>query len=132
MENGFFAGYPIVDIEIDLYDGKYHPVDSKDIAYQMAGSKALKAAFESGGVELLEPIYEMQIIVPEENMGDIMGDLSSRRGRIMGSETIFLRFLRGEKLACISGGLRSAAIRFLRPIRGGFWVTTFGWGRCKK
>ena len=87
MENGFFAGYPIVDIEIDLYDGKYHPVDSKDIAYQMAGSKALKAAFETGGVELLEPIYEMQIIVPEENMGDIMGDLSSRRGRIMGSET---------------------------------------------
>ena len=86
MNSGFLAGYPIVDIEIDLYDGKYHPVDSKDIAYQMAGSKALKIAFEKGGTMILEPIYEMEIIIPEENMGDIMGDINSRRGRVMGSE----------------------------------------------
>jgi elongation factor G len=86
MNNGFLAGYPIVDLEIELYDGKYHPVDSKDIAFQMAGSKALKLAFEKGGTMLLEPIYQLEIVVPEDSMGDIMGDLSSRRGRIMGSE----------------------------------------------
>ena len=86
MNNGFLAGYPIVDVRVELYDGKYHPVDSKDVAFQMAGSKGLKAAFEKGGTRLLEPIYEMEIAVPTEVMGDIMGDITSRRGRVMGME----------------------------------------------
>lgn len=86
MNNGFLAGYPIVDVRVELYDGKYHPVDSKDVAFQMAGSKGLKAAFEEGGTRLLEPIYEMEIAVPTEVMGDIMGDITSRRGRVMGME----------------------------------------------
>jgi elongation factor G len=82
MKNGFLAGYPIVDLRIELLDGKYHPVDSKDEAFQMAGSKGLKAAFEQGGTVLLEPMVDMQIIVPSEVIGDIMGDISARRGRI--------------------------------------------------
>ena len=86
MNNGFLAGYPIVDVRVELYDGKYHPVDSKDVAFQMAGSKGLKAAFEKGGTRLLEPIYEMEIAVPTDVMGDIMGDITSRRGRVMGME----------------------------------------------
>ena len=86
MGNGFLAGYPIVDVRVELYDGKYHPVDSKDVAFQMAGSKGLKAAFEKGGTRLLEPIYELEIAVPTDVMGDIMGDITSRRGRVMGME----------------------------------------------
>jgi elongation factor G len=86
MNNGFLAGYPIVDVRVELFDGKYHPVDSKDVAFQMAGSKGLKAAFEKGGTRLLEPIYEMEIAVPTEVMGDIMGDITSRRGRVMGMD----------------------------------------------
>lgn len=86
MKNGFLAGYPIVDIGVRLVDGKYHPVDSKDVAYQMAGSKGLKAAFEKGGTVLLEPIMDMEIVTPTEVMGDVMGDVSSRRGRVLGME----------------------------------------------
>ncbi len=86
MKNGFLAGYPIVDIGVRLVDGKYHPVDSKDVAYQMAGSKGLKAAFAAGGVVLLEPIMDMEIVCPTDVMGDIMGDVSSRRGRVLGMD----------------------------------------------
>ena len=86
LKRGFLAGYPIMDIRVELIDGKYHPVDSKDVAFQMAGSKALKAAFEKGGSALLEPIYELEIVVPTESMGDIMGDITSRRGRVGGME----------------------------------------------
>ncbi len=86
MKNGGLAGYPVVDIRVILYDGKYHPVDSKDVAYQMAGSKGLKAAMEKAGMKLLEPYYSMEIMVPSESMGDIMGDVTSRRGRVLGME----------------------------------------------
>jgi elongation factor G len=86
MKNGFLAGYPIVDLKIELVDGKYHPVDSKDVAFQLAGSKGLKAAFEEGGTVLLEPVVDLQIIVPSEVMGDIMGDISGRRGRVTGMD----------------------------------------------
>jgi elongation factor G len=86
MESGFMGGYPIVDIKIELVDGKYHPVDSKDLAFQLAGSKGLKSAFEQGGTVLLEPMMDMQIVVPTDNMGDIMGDITSRRGRVSGMD----------------------------------------------
>ncbi len=86
MKSGFLAGYPIVDIRIELVDGKYHPVDSKDVAFQLAGSKGLKAAFEKGGTVLLEPVMEMEIVVPTDVMGDVMGDITSRRGRVQGME----------------------------------------------
>ncbi|MEL6343937.1 MAG: elongation factor G [Myxococcota bacterium] len=87
MKNGFLAGYPIVDVQVEVTDGKYHPVDSKDVAFQMAGSKGLRAAFEKAGTRLLEPIYEMEVVVPNEVMGDIMGDITARRGRVMGMDT---------------------------------------------
>ena len=86
MKRGALAGYPVVDIRVILYDGKYHPVDSKDVAYQMAGSKGLKAAMEKAGMIILEPYYAMEIQVPSESMGDIMGDVTSRRGRVLGME----------------------------------------------
>ena len=88
MERGIIAGYPVVDIKVRLYDGKYHPVDSKDVAFQMAGSKGFKAAAGKGRPVLLEPIMNMEITVPEDNMGDVMGDVNTRRGRVNGSEPL--------------------------------------------
>ncbi len=86
MEEGFLAGYPLVDIRVTLYDGSYHPVDSSDIAFQIAGSMALKKAVEQAGSIILEPIMEVEIIVPEEFMGQVTGDINSRRGRVLGME----------------------------------------------
>jgi len=85
---GFLAGFRVVDFKIRLFDGKYHDVDSSDAAFQMAGSKAFKAAMAKAGPILLEPMVKMEITVPTTSLGDIMGDLNSRRGRILGSETL--------------------------------------------
>lgn len=87
MVKGVLAGYPVVDFQIELTDGKYHPVDSSEMAFKMAGSMAFKQAVQQAKPTLLEPIVKMEIIVPEENTGDIMGDLSSRRGAVSGYET---------------------------------------------
>jgi len=84
LEEGIIAGYPIVDVKVSLVDGKTHPVDSKDVAFQIAGREVFKKAFEMAGPILLEPVAEMNVTVPEEYTGDIMGDLSSRRGKIGG------------------------------------------------
>jgi elongation factor G len=75
-----------VDVKVDFYDGKMHPVDSKDIAFQVAGKEAFKEAFRAAKPCLLEPIYNVEVHVPEEFMGNVLGDLSSRRGRIQGME----------------------------------------------
>jgi len=87
MKEGFLAGYPIADIRVTLYDGSYHPVDSSDIAFQIAGSMALKKAFEQAGSVFLEPIMNAEISVPDEFMGQVTGDMSSRRGRVLGMDT---------------------------------------------
>jgi elongation factor G len=84
MNDGILAGYPIVDIRITLYDGSYHPVDSSELAFKIAGSQGLKNSLPKANPVLLEPIYNVDITVPEENVGDIMGDLNSRRGRMSG------------------------------------------------
>ena len=84
MNEGFLAGYPMTNIKAVLYDGSYHPVDSNEMAFKIAGSLAFKKGAEQASPILLEPIMDMQIIVPEQYMGDVMGDLNSRRGRIMG------------------------------------------------
>jgi elongation factor G len=84
---GILAGYPVVDVKIDFYDGKMHPVDSKDIAFQIAGKEAFKEAVRSAKPCLLEPIYTVEVRIPEEFMGNVLGDLSSRRGRILGMDT---------------------------------------------
>jgi len=86
-EEGVLAGYRVVDVKVDFYDGKMHPVDSKDIAFQIAGYFAFKEAFSSAKPCLLEPINTVEIQIPEDCMGKVMGDLSSRRGRIQGIDT---------------------------------------------
>jgi len=86
-KRGFLAGFEVVDFKVRLWDGKYHDVDSSDAAFQLAGSKAFKAAMEKCGPIILEPVVKMEITVPTAALGDIMGDLNSRRGRILGSET---------------------------------------------
>ena len=85
--DGILAGYNVVDVVIDFYDGKMHPVDSKDIAFQTAGKNAFKEAFISAQPCLLEPILDIEVKIPEEFMGDIMGDISGKRGKIMGIDT---------------------------------------------
>ncbi len=84
--DGILAGYRVVDVKIDFYDGKMHPVDSKDVAFQIAGKQAFREAFKSAKPCLLEPITKIEVSVPEEFMGAVMGDLSSRRGKILGMD----------------------------------------------
>ena len=86
MTKGFLAGYPVVDIRVTVYDGSFHEVDSSDMAFQIAGSMAFKSGQEQAGPVLLEPIMDVEIIVPNEYLGQITGDINSRRGRIMGIE----------------------------------------------
>ena len=88
MSDGVISGNPMVDIKVTLVDGKFHPVDSSDMAFQIAGSLALKDAVEVAGVVLLEPVVDLEVIVPEAYTGDIMGDLNSKRGKIGGMEQI--------------------------------------------
>ncbi|WP_026962529.1 elongation factor G [Alicyclobacillus herbarius] len=86
MQNGVIAGYPMLDVKVTLYDGSYHEVDSSEMAFKIAGSMALKAGAQKAGPVLLEPIMKVEVTVPEEYMGDIMGDINSRRGRVEGME----------------------------------------------
>ena len=86
MEAGILAGYPVVDVKVTLYDGSFHEVDSSEMAFKIAGSMAFKEACRKANAVLLEPIMKVSVIVPEEYMGDVMGDLNSRRGQILGME----------------------------------------------
>jgi elongation factor G len=86
MAEGVIPGIPLVDVRVRLYDGKHHPVDSSDIAFQVAGSLALREAAQQAGVVLLEPIAELDVVVPDSHTGDIMGDLNAKRGKILGME----------------------------------------------
>jgi elongation factor G len=126
MAEGVIAGYPVVDVCVELIDGKTHPVDSKDIAFQIAGREAFKKAMMLAGPVLLEPIVNMEVTVPARNMGDITGDVNSRRGRILGLEsqgnfqTIRAQVPLAEitnydaELRSISGGEGSYSIEFAR------------------
>ncbi len=86
MENGCIAGYPLVDMSVALYDGTYHDVDSSELAFKIAGSMALQAAVKQAGVTILEPIMKVEVTTPDEYMGDVIGDLSSKRAQIMGTQ----------------------------------------------
>jgi elongation factor G len=87
METGVIAGYPVHNVKVAVYDGKEHPVDSKPVAFEVAGREAFKKAVASAGAVLEEPIMNVRIVVPEENMGDILGDLNTRRARVQGMDT---------------------------------------------
>jgi elongation factor G len=124
MKAGVVAGYPVVDMQVILYDGSYHTVDSSDMAFQIAGSLGFKKAMETASPTLLEPIMEVEVTIPEEFMGDINGDLSSKRGRVLGMEPmgIFQKikalvpmsemFRYSIDLRSITGGKGSFTMRF--------------------
>ena len=86
MQAGVVAGYPVVDVAVELYDGSYHEVDSSEMAFKMAGSMAMKEALKKGNSVLLEPYFKVEVVTPEEYMGDVMGGLNSKRGLIQGME----------------------------------------------
>ncbi|MBN2019631.1 MAG: elongation factor G [Sedimentisphaerales bacterium] len=88
MENGFVAGFPMQDVKVSVYDGKHHPVDSKEVAFRAAGKGAFLDALEKAKPVLLEPIVNIEISVPAENIGDIAGDLAGKRGRVLGQEML--------------------------------------------
>ena len=87
LETGIYAGYPAVDVKVTLVDGSYHEVDSSEMAFKIAGSMAANDAFGKGDPALLEPIMRVEVTMPEEFMGDVIGDLNSRRGQIEGMES---------------------------------------------
>jgi len=86
MEGGVLAGYPVVDIKVTLYDGSYHDVDSSEMAFKIAGSMGFRSGAIAGGAVLLEPVMKVEVVTPEENMGDVMGDLNRRRGQVQGMD----------------------------------------------
>lgn len=88
MSNGVLAGFPVVDVKVTLYDGSYHEVDSSEMAFKIAGSICFKEAALRAGVVLLEPVMKVEVVTPEEHMGDVIGDLNSRRGMVMGMEDV--------------------------------------------
>jgi elongation factor G len=112
-ENGVIAGYPVVDVKVTLFDGSYHDVDSSEIAFKIAGSIAFKEAAIKAKPVILEPIMKVEVVTPEEYMGDVMGDLNRRRGTVQGMEEVLsAKIIRAEvPLAAMFGyatDLRSA------------------------
>jgi elongation factor G len=87
LETGIYAGYPVVDVKVTLFDGSYHEVDSSEMAFKIAGSMAVQDAFGKADPAILEPIMRVEVTMPEEFMGDVIGDLNSRRGQIEGMES---------------------------------------------
>jgi len=126
MSEGAIAGYPIVDVQVTLYDGSFHEVDSSDIAFQIAGAMALRKATLEAGPVLIEPIMDVDVVVPEEYLGQISGDLNSRRGRVMGMDTkgknqivkaqvpLAQMFTYANDLRSITGGRGSYTMKFSR------------------
>ena len=125
LAEGVVAGFPAVDLRVVVFDGKEHPVDSKDIAFQIAGREVFKLAAEQAGATLLEPIYNLEVSVPEGNMGDVIGDLNNRRGKVLGmdqegdrsvvkAEVPFAEIMRyGTDLRSMTQGRGTYALEFL-------------------
>ncbi len=84
MEQGVFAGYPVIDVTVSLFDGSYHEVDSSEMAFKVAGTMAFRDGNRKASPVLLEPVMDVEVVVPEEYLGDVMGDLNSRRGKVSG------------------------------------------------
>jgi elongation factor G len=117
LAQGAIAGYPLQDLRVEVYDGKYHAVDSKEIAFVTAGKRAFQDAVQKAKPQLLEPIVNLEVVVPNDNMGDIAGDLSSRRGRISGTEQ------RPGNMVAVLGTVPLAEVldyqSFLKSVTGG-------------
>ena len=129
LADGVIAGYPVERIKVNVFDGKEHPVDSKDIAFQIAGREAFRDAFRKAKPVLLEPIMDVKIIVPEAMMGDIMSDLNTRRGRVQGMDTI------GLKSVVTAEAPLAEMLRYgndLRSMTGGRGIYTMEFNRYDK
>jgi len=126
LDHGVLAGFPIVNVRAVVFDGKEHPVDSKDIAFQTAGREAFKEAFLLGEPILLEPIMDVKITVPEAMMGEILGDLNTRRGRVQGMDTV------GNKSVVTAQVPQAEMMRYgndLRSMTGGRGIYTISFSR---
>ena len=126
LPTGVIAGFPVERIKVIVFDGKEHPVDSKDIAFQIAGREAFRAAFRKANPVLLEPIMDVKITVPESMMGDIMSDLNTRRGRVQGMDTI------GNKSVVTAEVPLAEMLRYgndLRSMTGGRGIYTMDFNR---
>ena len=86
MQNGVLAGYPVIDFKVTVYDGSYHEVDSSEMAFKVAGSMAFKNGMRKADPVIMEPMFKLEVVIPEEYMGDVMVDINSRRGRVEGME----------------------------------------------
>jgi elongation factor G len=129
LEEGVIAGYPVVQVHVQVHDGKEHAVDSKDIAFQIAGREAFKQAFRDAKPALLEPIMNVHVTVPEGMMGDILSDLTTRRGRVQGMDTV------GNKSIITAQAPLSEMMRYgndLRSMTGGRGVYTLEFAHYEK
>lgn len=129
LEAGVLAGYPMTGIKAVVYDGKEHPVDSKEIAFQIAGRECFKRAAMGAGPILLEPIYEAVVTVPNENMGDIMGDLNSRRARVLGMEQEGTKAIVRAEVPLAEMQTYSADLRSMTQGRGVYSMKFLRYGR---
>jgi elongation factor G len=129
LEGGVLAGFPLTGIKAIVYDGKEHPVDSKEIAFQIAGREVFRLAANKARPVLLEPIYEVTVTVPNDNMGDIMGDLNTRRARVLGMDQEGMKAIIKAEVPLAEMQTYSADLRSLTQGRGVFAMKFLRYGR---
>ena len=129
LESGPMAGYPVVGVKAVVYDGKEHPVDSKEIAFQTAGREGFKKAMLGAGPVMLEPIYEIAVTVPADYMGDIMGDMNSRRGKVLGMEQEGTKTIVRSEVPLAEVQTYAADLRSMTQGRGLFSMKFLQYGR---
>jgi elongation factor G len=128
MAEGLLSGSPISAVRVAVFDGKEHPVDSKEIAFKTAGKEAFRLAAQKAGVAIMEPIYSMEIVVPEQYAGDIMSDISTRRGRVLGMLPTGTGKMTINAQAPLAEIQRYATdLRALTQARGRFSITFLGY-----
>ena len=129
LESGPVAGYPVVGVKAIVYDGKEHPVDSKEIAFQTAGREGFKQAMLGAGPVLLEPIYEVSVTVPSDNMGDILGDMNTRRARVLGMDQEGTKSIVRSEVPLAEMQTYTADLRSMTQGRGVFSMKYLRYGR---
>jgi elongation factor G len=129
IETGVLAGFPVTGVKAVVYDGKEHPVDSKEIAFQIAGRECFKLAAQGAGVSLLEPIYELSVTVPSDYMGDIIGDLNSRRAKVLGMDQEGTKAVVRAEVPLAEMQTYSADLRSMTQGRGVFGMKFLRYGR---